>query len=46
MKPWRVCSPVAANMHQFVEEQDPDPHRSENSDPDPHLNKRRDPQPC
>jgi len=37
MKPWRACRPVAANMHQFVEKQDPDPHRSDNSDPDPHY---------
>jgi hypothetical protein len=37
MKPWRGCRPVAANSDQFVEEQDPDPHRSDNSDLDLHY---------
>jgi hypothetical protein len=36
MKPWRVCTPVAADSYHFDEEQDsdPDPHYSEKLDSD------------
>jgi hypothetical protein len=38
MEPWRLCRPVVADSHHFVEEQDPGPdsHASEKLDPDPH----------
>jgi hypothetical protein len=29
MLPWRVCRPVVADSHNFDEQQDPDPHKSE-----------------
>jgi hypothetical protein len=25
MEPWRVCTPVVVDFHQFDDEQDPDP---------------------
>jgi hypothetical protein len=34
MEPWRVCRPVAADLHHLDEEQDLDPHFSEKPDPD------------
>jgi hypothetical protein len=35
--PWRACKTVvAADLHHFDEEQDPDPHQSDKSDPASH----------
>ncbi len=34
MEPWKVSNTVA-DLHHYDEEQDPDPHQSENSYPDP-----------
>jgi hypothetical protein len=41
--PWRVWRPVDADSYQFDEEQeqDQDPHQSENSHPDPDLDPHR-----
>ncbi len=41
MKAWRVCRPVVANLHHFLEEQDPDPFKNENWVPEPHLSEKR-----
>ncbi len=45
MEPWRVCRPVVANLHHFDEEQNSDPHQSEDLDPDKHQseNSKTDP---
>ncbi len=45
MEPCRVYKPVVASFHPFDDEQDPDPHKSENLDPDPHGSEKLDPDP-
>jgi hypothetical protein len=35
MEPWRVCKPLVVDLHDFDEEQDPNPHQSEKPDLDP-----------
>jgi hypothetical protein len=29
MEPWRVCTPIVADLHNFDEELHPDPHQRE-----------------
>jgi hypothetical protein len=42
----RVWKPVVTDSHYFVEEQGPDPHKSEKSDdPDTHESEKLDPDP-